>query len=59
MYCAEATPKPILALMGVPGLTRENIKSHLEQYRRLPVNQLPPTQGGAQGLPMGATGLVE
>lgn len=45
--------------MGVPGLTRENIKSHLEQYRRLPVNQLPPTQGGAQGLPMGATGLVE
>ena len=31
---AEASPKPILALMQVPGLTRENVHSHLQRYRK-------------------------
>jgi two-component response regulator (ARR-B family) len=28
--CAEAVPKRILDLMGVSGLTRENVASHLQ-----------------------------
>jgi len=59
VYCAEAMPKKILALMGVSGLTRDNIASHLQKYRLLFLKRLTPTQGGAQGLPMGATGLVD
>ncbi|PHT32141.1 putative sugar phosphate/phosphate translocator [Capsicum baccatum] len=30
---ADAVPKKILELMNVPGLTRENIASHLQKYR--------------------------
>jgi len=55
----KAMPKKILALMGVSGLTRDNIASHLQKYRLLFLKRLTPTQGGAQGLPMGATGLVD
>lgn len=29
-YGAEAVPKKILELMNVPGLTRENVASHLQ-----------------------------
>ena len=30
MYTTEAVPKKILELMNVPGLTRENVASHLQ-----------------------------
>lgn len=30
MIYAEAVPKKILEYMGVPGLTRENVASHLQ-----------------------------
>uniref|UniRef100_M1C606 Type-B response regulator n=1 Tax=Solanum tuberosum TaxID=4113 RepID=M1C606_SOLTU len=30
---SEAVPKKILELMNVPGLTRENVASHLQKYR--------------------------
>lgn len=30
--CAEAVPKKILELMNVPGLTRENVASHLQVW---------------------------
>ncbi|PKI66294.1 two-component response regulator ARR2-like [Punica granatum] len=30
----EAVPKKILELMNVPGLTRENVASHLQKYRQ-------------------------
>lgn len=30
ILCAEAVPKRILELMNVPGLTRENVASHLQ-----------------------------
>ncbi|GAY35777.1 hypothetical protein CUMW_018440 [Citrus unshiu] len=33
MYTTEAVPKKILELMNVPGLTRENVASHLQKYR--------------------------
>jgi SHAQKYF class myb-like DNA-binding protein len=29
----EATPARILKEMGVPGLTRENVSSHLQKFR--------------------------
>lgn len=29
----EAVPKKILELMNVPGLTRENVASHLQVYK--------------------------
>jgi hypothetical protein len=56
---AEAMPKKILALMGVSGLTRDNIASHLQKYRLLFVKRLTPRQGGEQGLLMGTTGMVD
>lgn len=30
LYATEAVPKKILELMNVPGLTRENVASHLQ-----------------------------
>lgn len=30
-----ATPRDILALMPVPGLSRDNVKSHLQKYRQM------------------------
>ncbi|KMZ66717.1 hypothetical protein ZOSMA_28G00770 [Zostera marina] len=30
---ADAVPKRVLELMNVPGLTRENVASHLQKYR--------------------------
>lgn len=45
--CAEAMPKKILSLMGVSGLTRDNIASHLQKYRLLFEKRLTP-QGGVQ-----------
>lgn len=30
LYRTEAVPKKILELMNVPGLTRENVASHLQ-----------------------------
>ncbi|KAJ0093708.1 hypothetical protein Patl1_24951 [Pistacia atlantica] len=33
VYTTEAVPKKILELMNVPGLTRENVASHLQKYR--------------------------
>ena len=40
-------PKKILSLMGVSGLTRDNIASHLQKYRLLFEKRLTP-QGGVQ-----------
>jgi SHAQKYF class myb-like DNA-binding protein len=34
----KAVPKRILDLMGVAGLTRENVASHLQKYRRVVVH---------------------
>lgn len=33
LAAAEAVPKKILEIMGVDGLTRENVASHLQKYR--------------------------
>jgi hypothetical protein len=32
IFYAEAVPKKILELMNVPGLTRENVASHLQVW---------------------------
>ena len=32
IFSAEAVPKKILELMNVPGLTRENVASHLQVF---------------------------
>jgi hypothetical protein len=32
IFSAEAVPKKILELMNVPGLTRENVASHLQVW---------------------------
>lgn len=41
----EAVPKKILELMNVPGLTRENVASHLQVWTNMSCNMM--QQGGS------------
>jgi len=46
----QAIPKRIMEVMNVPGLTRENIASHLQKYRQRNRKE---NEGGGEGIPEG------
>lgn len=48
----QATPRDILTLMPVPGLSRDNVKSHLQKYRQsLMMAPAPAAMGGMRRPP--------